>query len=320
MKKFIYTIIIVGLCSCSEQPEKSCVDSVQAESFSEGHGTESENLSRYEMAYNKALDLWGCDFKEMKIPTAFGNAQVIEAGSKNKEVIVLLHGMNASSTMWYPNVKALSEKYKVYAIDFLMEPGKSEQKVEIESTAQIVRWYTEIFDSLNLDKFSIVGASRGGWLGVNLAMRHPDRVENLVLLSPAQTFKWIPIGKDMFSNLVYTFKPKRKKLRKSLKSMSSNVDNIEQDYIDHYFLSTKRATVSKIFVEMTPFKDSELNSLKMPVLVLIGDNDFINNEKSILKAKRCIPNVQAEIVKKAGHFLSFDQSNFINERIIRFIE
>ena len=143
-----------------------------------------------------------------------------------------MHGMNASSTMWYPNVKELAKKYKVFAIDFLMEPGKSEQKVEINSTSSIVSWYTEIFDSLELDKFSIVGASRGGWLGVNLAIKHPNRVENLVLLSPAQTFKWIPIGKDLFANLAYTIKPKRKKLRKSLKTMSSNVDNIKQEYID----------------------------------------------------------------------------------------
>ena len=183
-----------------------------------------------------------------------------------------------------------------------------------------MQWYTEIIDSLKLDKFSVVGASRGGWLGVNLALKHPNRIEKLILLSPAQTFKWIPMGKDLFANLAYTIVPKRKNLRKSLKTMSSNVDNIEQDYIDQYFMSTKRATISKVFIEMRPFNAKDLGSLKTPVLLLIGDDDFINNPKSLSKAKESIRNIDAAMIKHAGHFLSFDQAEIVNEKIIKFLE
>ena len=321
MKRKISTIIIALLIAgCGSESSDKEPQKKSEQPTKEFKAFELKEMSAYEIAYKKALDLWDCDFQELKIATSYGNAHVIRAGTNNKEVIVLLHGMNASSTMWYPNVKELAKKYKVFAIDFLMEPGKSEQKVEINSTSSIVSWYTEIFDSLELDKFSIVGASRGGWLGVNLAIKHPNRVENLVLLSPAQTFKWIPIGKDLFANLAYTIKPKRKKLRKSLKTMSSNVDNIKQEYIDLYFMSTKRAKISKVFIEMTPFKEEELKSLKMPVLVLIGDDDFINNKKSLTKAKRFIKRVNTEEIKNAGHFLSFDQSASVNSKILKFLD
>jgi len=321
MKRKIGTIIIILLIAgCGSESTDKKVVKKEKLLVTEFEAFEKEEMSAYELAYKKALELWDCDYKELNVPTTFGHAQVVQAGSNNKEVIVLLHGMNASSTMWYPNVKELAKHYKVYAIDFLMEPGKSEQKVEINSTASILNWYTEIFDTLGLDKFSIVGASRGGWLGVNLALKHPNRVENLVLLSPAQTFKWIPIGQDLFANLAYTIKPKRKKLRKSLKTMSSNVDNIKQEYIDHYFMSTKRAKISKVFIEMTPFKDEELNSLKMPVLVLIGDDDFINNKKSLTKAKQSIKRVNTEVIRNAGHFLSFDQSASVNSKILKFLD
>lgn len=320
MKFSIILLILVLFIACNSETSDETTKIERAKSIVELEPASGEEVSIYERAYNKSLELFDCNYKELKVSTTFGDAYVIEAGEDNTEVLLLLHGMNATSTMWYPNIKELSKKYKVYAIDFLMEPGKSEQRVEITSTASIMRWYTEIIDSLNLDSFSIVGASRGGWLGVNIALKHPDRVSKLILLSPAQTFKWIKIGKDLFSNLAYTINPKRRKLRKSLKTMSSNVDNIEQDYIDQYYMSTKRASISKLFIEMTPFTDEELQSLKMPVMVLIGDKDFINNKKSLTQAKRYIPNVYVEVIKKAGHFLSFDQAEIVNTKIISFLE
>lgn len=39
-------------------------------------------------------------------------------------------------------------------------------------------------DRVGLDKFDLVGHSLGGYLSANFAMRHPDRVANLVLVSP----------------------------------------------------------------------------------------------------------------------------------------
>ena len=62
----------------------------------------------YFKSYNKALTLWKTAFHELNIQTSIGNAHVIVSGPKNGEPVILLHGMNASSTMWYPNIKALS--------------------------------------------------------------------------------------------------------------------------------------------------------------------------------------------------------------------
>src|SRR5688500_2064537 len=62
----------------------------------------------YDQAYDLALTLWPVPFKELVVPTSHGNASVIVSGPENAEPLVLLHGMNASSTMWYPNIEALS--------------------------------------------------------------------------------------------------------------------------------------------------------------------------------------------------------------------
>ena len=70
---------------------------------------------------------------------------------------------------------------------------------------------------------------------------------------------------------------------------------------------------------MQPFSKRDFESLKMPVLVLIGDDDMINNEKTLLMTRKLIPNGQAEKIKNAGHFLSVDQPEVVNKKILEFL-
>ncbi|HEX8517185.1 MAG TPA: alpha/beta hydrolase [Bacteroidia bacterium] len=293
-----------------QQPEQQSNDSTAL--------VKKEKLT-YIQSYDRALSLWKTPFEEKDIRTKYGNAHVIISGAENAPPLVLLHGMNASSTMWYPNIIALSSQYRVYAVDFLLEPGKSLCNAEIEGTDAIVSWYMGIFDELGLKKFSIVGASRGGWLSINIALHAPSRINKIVLLSPAQTFTWIIPNPKILKNITYTLSPKRKKLRHVLETMTSNVDNISQVFINQYYIATREATVNKCMLQMTPFSEDELRSLKMPVLVLIGDKDIINGKKSMEKARRLIPGVQTEMISRAGHFLSIDQAEEVNKKVLAFL-
>jgi pimeloyl-ACP methyl ester carboxylesterase len=126
-------------------------------------------------------------------------------------------------------------------------------------------------------------------------------------------------GPEISSSITYTLTPGRKRLRHSLENMSINVDNIEQPYIEQYFLATQKAKNSRLLFQMTPFADDELKTLNMPVLLLIGDHDIINNEKSVEKAKKLLPHIETIIIKNAGHFLSIDQSEIVNARILDFL-
>ncbi len=44
--------------------------------------------------------------------------------------------------------------------------------------------YTEIMDGLGIEKAYVVGASEGGFIGSNIAIHYPERVEKLALLGP----------------------------------------------------------------------------------------------------------------------------------------
>lgn len=311
--KPVLLLIIVAITSCNEDYSKytkvpEYVDNLSFE------------YKRYFEAYDEALELLDVEYKELYIPTKYGTAHVIASGIGNKESLVLLHGMNASSTMWYPNIKALSQDFQVFAIDFLLEPGKSYIEVDINEIHQISDWYYEVIEKLKLKNFSLIGASKGGWLAVNLALYKQDKIKKMILLSPAQTFIWIRPSANLLENIVSLFSSVEKQFETTLKTMSVNPDKIDESYLKQYYLATERDSISTFTLKMTPFTKNDLKSLKMPVLVLIGNDDMINNDKSIRLTQELIPNGQAEIVKNAGHFLSIDQSENVNQRMIEFLK
>ena len=326
---FFLVLILVSSCNntaTDNTNEKHITDTVPDiktldASIVENSSNKEDNVkkSRFVQAYDSALMLFQVAFTEQDIETTYGKAHIITCGKSNGEPIVLLHGMNATSTMWYPNIKALAAHYRIYAIDFLLEPGKSVSNNAVDDTKEVLSWYFQIFDKLKLDKFNLVGASRGGWLAMNIALAQPNRVKKMALLSPAQTFVWIKPLPDVIKNIAYTISPKRKNLRSVLETMTENVDNISQVYLNQYYIATQDAEINKCFIQMRPFSKEELKSLNMPILLLIGDNDIINNDKALAEAKKYLSQVKAKKITKAGHFLSMDQADVVNGELINFM-
>lgn len=269
-------------------------------------------------AYDETLKLWNIPFESLYIPTTNGIAHIIVSGPKNADPLVLLHGMNASSTMWYPNIEALSKNHRVFAIDLILEPGKSYLYNDIESVDKLIDWYKEVLFVLELDSFHVIGASRGGWLAVNLALDNQENIKSLILLSPAQTFTWIKPSTDLFKNIIALFSSKDKQIEQSLKSMSSNAKNINEAYIKQYKIGTEKDSVNKFITSMKPFSKPELKSLQIPVLVLIGDDDMINTKKTITVAN-LLPKGHGEVIPNAGHFLSIDQAEMVNNKMLDFL-
>jgi pimeloyl-ACP methyl ester carboxylesterase len=310
-KIFIRTILFLLLASCASSKKAKFEDYV--------FKTKSEKQT-YISSYNKALKLWDIPYSEENIKTSFGTAHIVIAGPKNGKDLVLLHGMDASSTMWYPNIKALAQNHHIYAIDFLMEPNKSTLTAKSLSSDEIVLLYNEIFAHYKLKKFDIVAASRGGWIATLLAVQKENSIDKLVLLSPAQTFKFIDkVGKTSSALMLKLF-PSEKKFGKTLKTFSTHPEKISPIYKKQFYLANKYAKSNSSMLKMTPFSDKELEAVKNPVLVLIGDHDVINSEESLERAQKYLPNCKTKIIKDAGHFLSIDQSKIVNDAMVNFLE
>lgn len=228
--------------------------------------------------------------------------------------------MDATSTMWFPNIKALSKNHRVYAIDFLNEVGKSKSVEKSLSKEEIVKWYNEIFHHYKLKKFDLIGASKGGWMATLLATQDKNKIDKLVLLSPAQTFRGIDKAGKASSALFLKIFPTRKKLNKTLDAFSFYPHNINPIYKNQLYLANKHAKTNSRFLQLQPFSNDDLKKIKIPVLVLIGDHDIINSGESLIDAKKNLPNCKTEVIKNAGHFLSIDQSQAVNKEVLDFLK
>ncbi len=281
------------------------------------HPTEVQKT--YFDAYDKTLQHWGVDYEDLYINTSKGIAHVLVSGPRDGTPLVLLHGMGGSSTMWYPHAKVLSEEYRLFAIDLIIEPGKSYKTADFKNIDEINSWYQEIFDALKLDTFFVMGPSRGGWLAMNLALHSEGNIKGLILLSPVQTFVWVPPSAAVLKNILNIFYPKDRRIERTMETLSLDPSRIDKDFLEQYRIGKENDSVNKFVTQMRPFSHRDLKSLNIPVLVLIGDHDMLNNKRAIRLAEKYLPQGQGEIVSSSGHFISIDQTEVVNEKILDFL-
>lgn len=309
MRKLLLLFTAVLLTSCAVTPTSN--DFV----FPTRSGKE-----KYIRAYNNALKLWKVKYVEENVKTDYGLAHVIISGPKDAEPIVLLHGTDASSTMWFPNVADLSKNFRVYAIDYPLETGKSLANVKEMGPRDMIHFYNQVFAYYNLNKIDVVAASRGGWVATLLALERENRIGKLVLISPAQTFGGVDqIGKAISAMKLKMF-PNEKRLNRFFEQFSHYPEKIDHKYKQQFYLANKFGRSKPDLMKMTRFSKEELATLKMPVLVMVGDHDIINDVKILDRAKELIPHCETQLVTDAGHFVSVDQPAVVNKRIIDFLK
>lgn len=276
------------------------------------------NQQDYFEAYDKVLQSWDVAYEELYIKTSKGIAHVVTSGPSDGEPVVLMHGMSASSTMWYPNAKALSSEFRLFAIDLIIEPGKSYKTSDIKNIDEITLWYLEVMEKLRLDSYHLIGTSRGGWLAADLAF-HSEKVKSVILLSPVQTISWMRPSGGLLKNMLNIFYPKEKRALRTMETLSNDPSKIRKDYIEQYRIALKNDSLKKFMVQMRPFSNKKLGELKMPVLVLVGDRDLFNNERSVRLTEKYIPEGEGEVIPNSGHFLSIDQTEVVNGKMLDFL-
>jgi len=109
---------------------------------------------------------------------------------QGSEPQLLVHGLGGSSVTWVEVMEGLAEYGPVVAVDL---PGFGRTPPTPDDSFTVsgyVEFLVQVADALGWDRFTVHGNSMGGLVATVLAARHPNRVERLVLVSPALPPRW----------------------------------------------------------------------------------------------------------------------------------
>lgn len=121
------------------------------------------------------------------IQTRLGRVSTMQAGQG--EPILMLHGLGATKAEFMPTLAALAPAgFRVVAID-LPGFGDSDKPLAAPYDAPFfARWVLATMDALGIGRAHVLGHSMGGRVALEVGMRHPERVEGLVLMTPSMAW------------------------------------------------------------------------------------------------------------------------------------
>jgi pimeloyl-ACP methyl ester carboxylesterase len=280
---------------------------------------------RFLTFYDNAAKNWPVPSETRMIDTSHGQTFVRISGPVDAPPLVLLHGANATSLSWIPNIKGLSESYRTYAVDTIYDFGRSVFTKIFKLPDDLVAWMDELFSALDLGTdINLMGLSYGGWLTSQYALSHPEKVNQIVLLAPAATV--LPLGSGFLKPALISILPHRHFVKKGtyyiLKDLWTKDEKsraFAEQWVDLLDLGL-RSFKPKMMVSPTVLADEEWHSLQMPVLFMVGENEKIYSPREAVERLNSVaPRIQTEIIPGAGHDLSAVQPEIVNLKVLDFL-
>jgi len=291
------------------------------------HPFRSEGAKQRYLAFYDTIEKdWPVESETRMIDTSYGQTYVRISGPVDGPALVLMHGANATSLSWMPNIEALSHSYRTYAVDNIYDFGRSVFKTVFKVPGDYVGWMDELFSALDLgDNIKLMGLSYGGWLTSQYALEHPERLDKIVLLAPAATV--LPLGPGFLKPALLSILPHRHYVKKAMETILADLwkkDETGREYaeywVDHLDLGL-RSFKPKMMVSPTILSDEELRSLKIPALFMVGENEKIYSPyEAVERLNSIAPQIKTEIIPGAGHDLSVVQADMVNRKILNFLE
>ena len=225
--------------------------------------------------------------KIMKAQTGYANVNGIkmyyEIHGEGKP-LVLIHGGGSTIQTTFGKVLSLfAKKYKVIAVE-LQAHGHTGDRDAPETFQQDGDDVAALLQQLNISKASFFGFSNGGTTSLQIAIRHPEVVDKLVIASGAyQREGLIPGFFEMMQHASLNNMPKP--LQEAFLKINP----------DTSALLTMHNKDRDRMIAFTDISDDDLRSIKAPALIINGDKDVITNEHA-LKMSTVIPNAELMIL------------------------
>ncbi len=277
--------------------------------------------------YDARAKHWPVPSEAKSVATSFGRIFVRISGPADAPALALLPSASASSLIWMPMMRTLSQSFRVYAVDNIYDFGRSVNTRNIRSVDDIVAWLDELFPALGLNNgVNLMGLSLGGWITSQYALRHPERLNKIVLAAPAATIIKLPgawAWRGILSALPGRFFMKKLMVDWMFQDLVKRDDPASREMIDQAIddaVMGLKCFTFRMPVAPTVLSDDDLRSFQVPVLFLVGEHEVIYPaEQAVQRIQRIAPAMQTAIIRNASHDLTLSQAEIVGDRVTAFL-
>ena len=242
-------------------------------------------------------------------------------GPGGRDVVCLLNGLAMHTGSWNSVLPDLLDAYDILLFDYLGQ-GRSTSTDEAVAISDLGELLILILDELRIDRIHLLGISYGGFVALEFARLHQQRLHTLVLsgilLSHEELFRMYQemslrfyrageTGFELYTHYLY------EKIfgENFVQSAAPYLEKMRQAFYDRYrnrvhslirFTQAQDPFFAKLD-ENTP----EFRSIRTPTLVLAGDQDRVILPEVQRKITAILPVSRFELVENSGHVVYLEQ-------------
>lgn len=237
-------------------------------------------------------------------------------GPADAPVVILIHAIGTSMTMWTPQVGALELEHRVVRLD-LRGHGNSPAPAGPYSLADLSGDVVRVLDDLDVERASICGLSLGGLVGLWIAANDPARIDRLVaacaIARPASPEAWLD------------------RARMVREGGTAAVSDL---VVERWGYADRDPEIGRLIREMlaaTPPEGyascceaiatmdlrADLSRIMAPTLLLAGREDPAAPPSAALEMATSMPDARVEIVEGAAHLANVERPAAVTEAILQ---
>ena len=244
--------------------------------------------------------------------------------------LILVMGIGYDSSLWtLAQVPALSQKFQVVIFDN-RDAGRSSQATSAYTIADMADDTAALMDALNIEKAHVCGLSMGGMIAMEFALRHPVRLDRMILTGtpgaparaafhPVMTWNWVKANDktgEIFAGQQFTWLFSTSFLRNSeavaqtVAMLLSNPNPVGPPAYNRQAQALLRFDVL-----------DRLAGVKAPTLCIVGEQDLPTPVHECREVADKIPGAKFEVIKGDGssHVVPIERPDDFNGLVTKFL-
>ncbi len=261
-------------------------------------------------------------------------ANYVDAGEG--PALVFVHGLGASWQSWLENIPEFARDHRVVAVD-LPGFGGSELPDGDISIEYYANWVYRLLDELGIAEGAVVGNSMGGFIAAEMAIRKPERVQRLAVVSAAvfwQTYRraqpLVQLAR-MSDAIVARALTRvtddvatRPRLRAwALATAGFRYPHLISPELAHEMVRSARRTDGFLpaLEALADFPlEEELPKISCPALIVWGAHDTLVPVKDAKKMEELIPDSRRVVFERTGHVAMLERPERFNTLLRAFLD